>query len=328
MIRYYSLYEIANINIGNFIPISFRCFGIYKFSSFCYYGVVKKKNRNERMGYMINLNLKKKEALFKNVEREVLSVFYTSSTNKANKNFRFAKLDSNFNIYLPYLKDGAIKLYLYYALAANSESGESWHSLDTISKKLNATERSIGNWNNELEDMGLIFRTNSGKKSKTTFVLPLTGVAVKMSTKKINQILSELKLYDSNQYAKIFGRFKLLTKLYIKNENQDTLTEVLCAHLEKVNKCGNDEHHISTFLYDVTLVEDKEIVSKILTAEQEEKVVMVKGEEAITIGGKTFQKFDCFYINDAIKIDDAAIYDIMTQLADDIDISELPEIKI
>lgn len=277
---------------------------------------------------MINLNLKKKEDLFKNVEKEVLSTFYTSSTNKVNKNFRFAKLDSNFSLYLPYLKDGAIKLYLYYALAANSESGESWHSLDTISRKLNATDRSIGNWNNELEDMGLIFRTNSGRKSKTTFLLPLTGFSVKMSIKKIKQVILELKLYDLNQYTRIFGQLQPLTRIYIRDENQDTLTEVLCAHLEKINKCGNEEHHISTFLYDVTLVEDKEIVSKILTTGKEGKVMIVKGGKEITLNGKPFQKVNCFYINDTIKIDDAAIYDIMTQLTDDIDISELPEIEL
>lgn len=277
---------------------------------------------------MINLNLKKKEALFKNVEKEALSVFFASSAGRTNKNFRFAKLDSNFNNYLPYLKDGAIKLYLYYALAANSESGESWHSLDTISRKLNATDRSIGNWNHELEDMGLIFRANSGRKSKSTFLLPLTGFAAKMSVQRMKQIISELKLYDSNQYTRIFGQLQPLTRLYIKNEKQDALTEVLCAHLKKINKCGNEEYHINIFLYDAAPVEEKEIAGKILAAGQEGTVMIVKGGKKIAPDWKTSQKFNCFYINDTVKIDDTEIYNIMGQLTDDIDISELPEIKI
>ena len=43
-----------------------------------------------------------------------------SATGKSNKAFRFAKVDSNFAAFLPYLKDGAVKLYLYYAVVANT----------------------------------------------------------------------------------------------------------------------------------------------------------------------------------------------------------------
>ena len=60
-------------------------------------------------------------------------MFHSCGTGKSNKNFRFAKVDSNFVNFLPYLKDGAVKLYLYYAAAANNDTGESWHSIDTIS---------------------------------------------------------------------------------------------------------------------------------------------------------------------------------------------------
>ena len=97
---------------------------------------------------MIKLNLKRNENRFKNTESELLALFHASATGKSNKVFRFAKVDSNFAAFLPYLKDGAVKLYLYYAVVANNDTGESWYSIDTISKKLGATERSIGNWNN------------------------------------------------------------------------------------------------------------------------------------------------------------------------------------
>ena len=94
----------------------------------------------------INLNLKRNEDRFKNIETDLLSTFYRNATNKSNKKFRFAKVDGKFTAFLPHLKDGAVKLYLYYAIAANNETGESWHSIDTISQKLGATERSIGKW--------------------------------------------------------------------------------------------------------------------------------------------------------------------------------------
>ena len=77
---------------------------------------------------MIKLNLKRNENRFKNTESELLALFHASATGKSNKAFRFAKVDSNFAAFLPYLKDGAVKLYLYYAVVANNDTGESWGS--------------------------------------------------------------------------------------------------------------------------------------------------------------------------------------------------------
>ena len=70
-----------------------------------------KSERND-LG-MINLDLKKAEAPFKDTEKELLSIFYSGCTGKTNKRFRFARVDSKFMNYLPHLKDGAVKLYLY-----------------------------------------------------------------------------------------------------------------------------------------------------------------------------------------------------------------------
>ena len=83
---------------------------------------------------MLNLNLKKKETLFQNTEADALSLFYASSTRKSNKEFHFARVDKNFCAFLPYLTEGAAKLYLYYAFSAKNETGESWHSVETISR--------------------------------------------------------------------------------------------------------------------------------------------------------------------------------------------------
>ena len=45
---------------------------------------------------MINLGLKRKEMLFQDTESELLSEFYSKSTDKSNREFRFARVDSNF----------------------------------------------------------------------------------------------------------------------------------------------------------------------------------------------------------------------------------------
>lgn len=278
---------------------------------------------------MINLKLKRNETRFKNVEKELLTIFHSCGTGKPNKNFRFAKVDSNFVSFLPYLKDGAVKLYLYYAAAANNESGESWHSIDTISKKLSATERSISNWNNQLESMGLIFRTGTGKRSKATFVLPLTGFAVKMSANQMEQALSELNLYTANEHTRVFGKVQSAIKLYMKNETTNEINEVLCIHLKRVNSVENTELNIvDTFIYDVSGMTNKELEKKLSAFDGEEKVAVINGDEKITIGKKTIQPLRSFFITEPSKIDDATVYDILRQLTDDVDFSGLTQISI
>lgn len=280
---------------------------------------------------MPNLNLKKKEALYTNIETDVIADFYKISTNKSNKNYRFAKLDSNFNAFLPYLKDGAVKLYLHYVLAANNENGDSWHSIDTISKKLDTTDRSVGNWNNELEDLGLIYRASSGKRSKTTYVLPLTGFANQMSVKKVTQVFTELNLFDSNELTRVFGKFHSLTKLHMRTDEKEGFYEVTCACLEKLNMVKkNAINKMAIFLYYMKKTGDDSLFKQVVEKNYEDKVIVVQEEDSLELGVKTFQYgadgYSSYLINDTYQINDGVIYDVMSQLIDDIDTSDLPVI--
>ena len=278
---------------------------------------------------MINLDLKKAEAPFKDTEKELLSIFYSGCTGKTNKRFRFARVDSNFMNYLPHLKDGAVKLYLYYAAAAKNDNGESWHSIDTISRNLGATERSIGNWNRQLESLGLIYRTSSGKKSRATFVLPLTSFAIRMSCNRIAQILSELNLHTSNEYSKVFGKVQSAMKIYVKSEPDDAMSEIICIHLKRTNTVGTVEFDsVDTFIYDVSAVTNEGITQKLSEVSGEEKVVIINGEKESTISGYAIPLSRSFFINSSIKIDDSAVFDIMQQLTDDVDFSDLVQISI
>lgn len=277
---------------------------------------------------MIDLKLKK-EARFKNIENDLLAMFHTSATGKANKMFRFAKVDSSFAAFLPYLKDGAVKLYLYYAFVANNETGESWHSIDTISKRLGATERSISNWNNQLEELGLIYRTSNGKKSKATFLLPLTGFAVQMSLRQIEQILGELDLYSANPYTRVFGRVRSVTKLYIKGETPEKVREVLCVHLQRRSTVNTIElNRVDTFVYHVTATADKALAEKLLAFESDEKVALLDGEQTLKLGKQPIDHIQRFYINDTFEINDTAVYEIMNQLEDDEDVIDFARITV
>ena len=278
---------------------------------------------------MIKLNLKRNGSHLKNTESDILSLFHARATCGSNRAFRFAKVDSNLTSFLPYLKDGAIKLYLYYTVVANNNTGESWYSIDTISKKLGATERSISNWNHQLEDLGLIFRTSTGKKSKATFVLPLTGCALRMNLQQIEQILSDLNLYGTNPHTKIFGKIQSITKLYIKGEVPNTVNEILCIHLQKLSTVNSIEiNRVDTFIYDITSTTNENITEKLWAFDNEDKVAIVNGEKEITLGKKAPTPLQSFFINDFFKIDDTAVYEIMSQLTDDVDISNLEQITI
>jgi len=87
----------------------------------------------------------------------------------------FLIINDSFKQYLPVLKTGALNLYLFYSFHSRNKTGENWYSLDTLAKELNTSKRSIINWNDELENIGLIYRQNEGKASKTTFLMPTSN---------------------------------------------------------------------------------------------------------------------------------------------------------
>lgn len=279
---------------------------------------------------MIDLGLKQKETLFQDTESELLSEFYSKSTGKSNKEFRFAKVDSNFINFLPHLNDGAVKLYLYYAVAAKNDTGESWHSVDTISKKLDTTGRSIGNWNRQLEELGLIFRTSNGKKSKTTFVLPLTSFAVKMSAQRIEQIFTDLRLSDINEFSRIFGKFQSITKLYVKSQALETITSILCVHLNRVSTVGATVlNSVDTYIFTVLPSLNEDVAKKLFEYEGKGKVTIVDDEGKITLGKKAFDSSNCFFVCVPSRVDEATVYDIMSQLTKvNVDFSDVDHISI
>lgn len=259
-----------------------------------------------------------------------MSTFYASSTDRLNKEFRFAKVDSKFISFLPYLKDGAIKLYLYYAVAAKNETGESWHSIDTISQKLGATARSVGNWNHQLEDLGLIYRTSNRRKSKATFLLPLTGFAAKMSIQKMEQVLTELKLAETNEFSRVFGKFQSVTKLYVKNQAAKTITGILCVHLNRVSTDGTVVlNSVDTYIYDVLPALNEDVATSLFEYGGKQKVAIIDEKAEIKLGKMVFESSKCFLVNEPSKVDEAAVYEIMSQLTQaNVDFSDLEQVSI
>ena len=150
-----------------------------------------------------------------------------------------------------------------------------------------------------------------------------------MNMPQIEQVFDELSLSSVNQYTKVFGKVQSVTKLYVKGETANTINEVLCIHLQKLTTVDSVEiNRVNTFIYNISTTTNEDAVKKLWTFESEEKVAIVNGEKEITLGKRTPTSLECFFINDSCKIDDATVYEIMSQLVDDVDISDLEQITI
>lgn len=85
----------------------------------------------------------------------------------------FYPVFSNFKEHMKTLSPGAITLFIYLGLHSNNQTGESFHSLETMAKNLNKSTRTISSWANELEESGLIVRLQLSFNSfSTTFIRP------------------------------------------------------------------------------------------------------------------------------------------------------------
>lgn len=86
----------------------------------------------------------------------------------------FFMVPSEIRHYVSSIKSKAISLYLYYCYRANNNSGKSWASVERTAEDLGISTKSVNNWNNELESLGLITRISEGRSSKTTYLLPIS----------------------------------------------------------------------------------------------------------------------------------------------------------
>ena len=64
-------------------------------------------------------------------------------------------LDNN---YLNKISGNALKLYIYLGMNSKNDTGESWHSIESIAKYFGKSPRTISYWLSELEEHNLIKR--------------------------------------------------------------------------------------------------------------------------------------------------------------------------
>lgn len=95
--------------------------------------------------------------------------------------------------YLPHIHTQAMNLYLLYFFMAKNSTGDSWPAIETISKELGVSTRSVNNWNEELSKRSLITRVSESKNSKKTYLLPLSNFYYFENNKTIEDVVRDSK---------------------------------------------------------------------------------------------------------------------------------------
>jgi len=145
-------------------------------------------------------------------EREEALKEYHSYWRKTNTNTN-APFVPIFNAFfkddiLATIEPGALRLYLYFAFAANNTYGNSWHSIETIAKYFKTRTRTVNNWIKILVDKNLIYREPKGKRSHT-YLIPYSNTVIKHNLrrdfKEDNQTVLDTFIKKIRGHAVLYG---------------------------------------------------------------------------------------------------------------------------
>lgn len=128
------------------------------------------------------------------------------------------------SLYLKDISGGALKLYVYLGFKAKYITGELWESIPSIANYFDKDQRTIANWFEELVNLGLVKRYQTGFKRKANTFLQPYGFVFTFKMENKNEIIESLnstyksKLNSSNFIAFNFN-FTEYTLILI-NDNQ------------------------------------------------------------------------------------------------------------
>ncbi|KMY79336.1 hypothetical protein WZ78_10070 [Leuconostoc mesenteroides subsp. dextranicum] len=163
--------------------------------------------------------------------------------------------------YLPYIHTQAMNLYLLYFFMAKNVTGDSWPSIETISKELRVSTRSVNNWNEELDKISLITRVSESKNSKKTYLLPLSNFYYFENNKTIQDVLTESKQNFDGKLVYIIHvfqwRYDKATKDYTNKGN----IVFLVFKRESINAEGENINSVYKIVGIKSLVENIKDIS-------------------------------------------------------------------
>lgn len=132
------------------------------------------------------------------------------------KGFTMIFSDFKDNNILSKIDGGALKLYVFLSLAAKNQSGESWHSIETIADYFEVQTRTVDKWFKNLVELDLIHRHKFKGKSHTTYLLPYEDTVLNHKTPKssdYNQLVNKKKK-ELNNLKNIYGEIFKIVHLY------------------------------------------------------------------------------------------------------------------
>ena len=172
---------------------------------------------------------------------------YTAWQYQSNSGGTFAQIYTSFrdlNI-LAELDGGALKLYLFYCLAAEL-TGESWYSVDKITDYFKKQQkRTIEGWNKELREKNLIYREKADKKSYTTYLIPYSDTLVDLEVPKRSeeedQSLLDAFLKRISGLEPVYGRIIGVYHLFQWGKKKREVTpDITYHHLLIITQREND----------------------------------------------------------------------------------------
>jgi len=120
------------------------------------------------------------------------------------------------------ISSGSLKLLIYYGFQSKNETGESWHSISTIAQYFTATEKTINNWNRELEARGLISRVDNGKaNSKYTWLLPFSTNYIPIEI----PITEYIEQAGKSNFAEVYGKIDTIYHFFQWRSNKPKATD-------------------------------------------------------------------------------------------------------
>lgn len=189
---------------------------------------------------MSKFTLKRRNNIFDSESEYLGSNYNNWRSLQKDKINTFFQLYKSFFKYLPELKTGALALYLFYGFHSDNDKGNSWHSIDTIARELDTTERSINNWNKVLTDLGLILRVQGNTRSKITYLLPLSDYVVKID-ENIKKFIDDV--YRENIDGELVAAYHLFQWRKRKgDEKYDVPYNLACFVFEKTYKSDKEPY--------------------------------------------------------------------------------------
>lgn len=150
--------------------------------------------------------------------------------------------------HLATLEPGALRLYLFFAFAADNQYGNSWYSIEKIAEFFDTQTRTVNNWIKVLVDKNLIYREQKGKRSHTTYLIPYSNTIIrhqlKRNIKEDNQSVLDLFIKKIADYEFLYG----------------SIIEVLHFFQWKSDKKKNPLKECVQYLFVITKREDGVII--------------------------------------------------------------------